>query len=59
MNSLHHEKYYKPIGINLSRQTNTSIPKKKVEKLKEDDDAKKKKNFYSWFFYKRLLTVTE
>ena len=41
MNSLHHEKYYKPIGINLSRQTNTSIPKKKVEKLKEDDDAKK------------------
>ena len=24
---LYHQKYYKPIGINLSRQKNTSIPK--------------------------------
>ena len=29
LNYLYHEKYYKPISINLSRQTNTSIPKKK------------------------------
>ena len=38
---LYHEKYYKLIGIDLSRQTNSSIPQQInfVVKLEEDDDA--------------------
>ena len=38
---LHQQKYFKLIGINLSRQTNTSIPQQNnfVGKLEEDDDA--------------------
>ena len=38
---LHHQKYYKVIGIDLSRQTNTNIPQQInfVEKLEEDDGA--------------------
>ena len=34
----HHQKYYKLIGINSSRQTNTSIGQKInfIEKLEED-----------------------
>ena len=36
-----HQKYYKLFGIDLSRQTNASIPQKInfVGKLKEDDGA--------------------
>ena len=33
---LHHQKYYKPIGIDLSRQRNTSILQSSLE---EDDGA--------------------
>ena len=38
---LHHQKYYKLIGIDLSRQTNTSIlPQINfTEKLEEDDSV--------------------
>ena len=38
----YHQNYYKLIGIDLSRQTNTSIPQQInfVEKLEEDDGAK-------------------
>ena len=38
---LYHQKYYKLIGINLSRQTNTSIPQQInfVGKLEEDNGA--------------------
>ena len=38
---LYHQKYYKLIGIGLSRQTNTSIPQQImfVGKLKENDKA--------------------
>ena len=41
MDYLCHQKYYKLIGIDLSRQTNTNIPQQInfVGKL-EDDDAK-------------------
>ena len=40
---LYHEKYYKLIGVDLSRQTNTSIPQQInfIWKLEEDDDATK------------------
>ena len=36
---LYHQKYYKPIGIDVSRQTNKSIPQQInfVAKLEEDD----------------------
>ena len=38
---LYHQKYYKPIGIDLSRQTNTNISQKinLLRKLEEDDGA--------------------
>ena len=38
---LYHQKYYKLIGIDLSRQTNTSIPQQIIilGKLGEDDGA--------------------
>ena len=38
---LYHQKYYKLIGTDLSRQTNTSIPQKInfIGKLEEDDGA--------------------
>ena len=38
---LYHKNYYELIGIDLSRQTNTSIPQQIsfVEKLEEDDGA--------------------
>ena len=38
---LHHQKYYKLIGIDLSRQINTSIPQQInfVGKLDEDGDT--------------------
>ena len=38
---LYHQKYYKLIGIDLSRQANTNIPQQIsfVEKLEEDDGA--------------------
>ena len=38
---LHHQKYYKLIGIDLSRETNISIPQQInfVGKLEEDDGA--------------------
>ena len=38
---LYHQKYYKLIGKDLSRQTNTNIPQQInfVEKLEEDDGA--------------------
>ena len=36
---MHHQNYYKLIGIDLSRQANTNIPQKInfIEKLEEDD----------------------
>ena len=39
---LYHEKYYKLIGIGLSRQRNTNIPQQInfIGKLEEDDGAK-------------------
>ena len=39
---LYHQKYYKLIGTNFSRQTNTSIPQQIAftRKLEEDDGAK-------------------
>ena len=39
---LYHQKYYKLIGKDLSRQTSTSIPQQInfVGKLEEDDGAK-------------------
>ena len=39
---LHHQKYYKVIGIDLSRQTNTIISQQInfTKKLEEDDGAK-------------------
>ena len=38
---LYHQKCYKLVTIDLSRQTNTSVPQQInfLEKLKEDDDA--------------------
>ena len=38
---LYHQNYYKLIGIDLSRQTNTSIPQQIsfIRKLEEDDGA--------------------
>ena len=38
---LYHQNYYRLIGIDLSRQTNTSIPQQIdfIEKLEEDDGA--------------------
>ena len=38
---LYHQKYYKLIGTNFSRQTNTSIPQQIAftRKLEEDDGA--------------------
>ena len=38
---LYHQNYYKLIGIDLSRQTNTNIPQQTnlIGKLDEDDDA--------------------
>ena len=44
LNYLYHQKYYKLIGIDLSRQTNTSIPQQinLIGKLEEDDGATKK-----------------
>ena len=39
---LYHQKYYKLIGLDLSRQTNTNIPQQInfVGKFEEGDDAK-------------------
>ena len=41
LNYLYHQNYYKLIGIDLSRKTNTSIPQEInfVGKLEEDYDA--------------------
>ena len=41
LDRLYHQKCYKIIGIDLSRQTNTSIPQQInfVGKLEEDDNA--------------------
>ena len=41
LDNLDHQKYYKLIGIDLSRQTTTSIPQQInfVGKLEEDDSA--------------------
>ena len=41
LNYLYHQKYYKLIGTDLSRQTNISIPQqiKLVAKLEEEDGA--------------------
>ena len=56
---LYHQKYYKLIGIDLSRQTNTSTHQQInfVRKLEEDDDAtmffiikKQQKNNSNFFF---------
>ena len=47
----YHENYYKLIGIDLSRQTNTSIPYQInfTGKLEEDDGVKM---FYSKTFFR-------
>ena len=39
---LYHQKYYKLIGTDLSRQTNTTIPQQNnfVRKLEKDDGAR-------------------
>ena len=56
---LYHQNYNKLVGIDLSRQTNTSIPQQInfTGKLDEDDCAtmfffaeKPKKNYYKLFF---------
>ena len=51
---LYHKKYYNLIGIDLSRQTNASIPEQInfVGKLEEDDGGLKsrKKNYSKPFF---------
>ena len=41
MDYLYHKKYYKLIGIDLSRQTNTNTPQQInfIEKLEENDGA--------------------
>ena len=61
-----HQKYYKLIGIELSKQTHTSIPQQIncVGKLEEDDDTKmffiaekQQKTFLN--FYLDSLIVTE
>ena len=51
---LYHQKYYKLIGIDLSRQTNMSIPQQIdfLSKLGEDDGTKK---FLSLKSNKKLL----
>ena len=38
----YHQNYYKLIGTNLSRQTNTNIPQQSnfIEKLEKDDRAR-------------------
>ena len=43
---LYHQKYHKLIGIDLSRQTNTSIPQQInfTGKLEKDDGATMKSN---------------
>ena len=45
-----HQNYYKLIDIDLSRQTNTSMPQKInfVEKLEDDNGANKTKLFYTF-----------
>ena len=54
---LYHQKYYKLVGIDLSRQTNTNISQKinLLRKLEEDDGAtmffriiQKQKQFYGF-----------
>ena len=54
---LYHQNYYKLIGINLSRQTSTSIPQQInfVEKLEEDDGAKM--FFYCWNAAKKYSKI--
>ena len=56
LNSVNHEKYYKPIGIHLSRQTNMSIPKKeKCRKIKRRWWCRK--NFIAQKQQKAILNV--
>ena len=59
LDHLYHQNYYELIGIDLSRQTNTSIPQQinSVLKLEEDDGAtmffiaeKQQKNYCKLFF---------
>ena len=61
-----HQKYYKLIGIELSKQTNTGIPQQIscVGKLEEDDDTKmffiaEKQQKTILNFYLDSLIVTE
>ena len=44
------QKYYKPIGIVLSRQTNTTIPQQTnfTEKLREDNGASMQKTILNF-----------
>ena len=60
---LYHQKYYKLIGIDLSRQKNASIPQQInfVGKLKEDDGAtmflsleSSKNYFFRFINYNRI-----
>ena len=53
---LNHQKYYKITGIDLSRQTNISIPKQInfVRKLEEDDGTTKLLKNYSKLFFRLI-----
>ena len=57
---LYHKKYYNIIGIDLSRQTNTSIPQQInfAGKLVEDDGAalKSSKNYSKLFLDSLIIT---
>ena len=63
---LYHQKYYKLIGIDLSRQTNTSIPQQInfTGKLEEDDDAtmffmaeKQQKTIFNFLLDSLIVTI--
>ena len=55
---MYHQSYYKRIGTDLARQTNTTITQQInfTEKLEKDDDAtrsfivKEQKSYYKLFF---------
>ena len=58
---LYHQKYYKLIGTDLSRQTNTSSPQQInfIGKLEKDDNTTQKQQKTVLKFSLNLLVVTE
>ena len=58
---LYHQKYYKLIGTDLSRQTNTSSPQQInfIGKLEKDDNTTQKQQKTVLKFSLNLLIVTE